>query len=403
MNLFGLPVVNLVLVEIGLAIGGILVLALRTKVSLYVAIGIVAVALIFALMRWRGQWFTQWFGREMRYLMRSHDNQRPAVRQASLEDFSGEDEESIIGPSDPRVNALRAAIPKLVVARGKDHDRKPVGLAWDDGCWTAVLLVEPAPDLITSATDTSTLPLSALQPCLEDRGVVLDSIQAIWHSYPGSAALPADSPALTSYMEVLGPLPAAARRTTWIAVRLDPQRCPAAIRERGGGVVGAHRALIGALSRVRSALEARGVPTRPLDPDELLRAGVTASELNAAVAAGGRVQLNEGKTRVAGGGVRHSSYAVTRWPKGRITATLNNLTSLRALSATVAMTIVPAPDDGTIGLRGVVRVSARNERELAAADKRLNKLADSAGIALTPLRGLQMSGLTATLPLGGTT
>ncbi|MGH3431878.1 MAG: type VII secretion protein EccE, partial [Thermocrispum sp.] len=80
-----------------------------------------------------------------------------------------------------------------------------------------------------------------------------------------------------------------------------------------------------------------------------------------------------------------------------------NLTSLRALSATVAMTIVPAPDDGTIGLRGVVRVSARNERELAAADKRLNKLADGAGIALTPLRGLQVSGLTATLPLGGTT
>jgi len=101
--------------------------------------------------------------------------------------------------------------------------------------------------------------------------------------------------------------------------------------------------------------------------------------------------------------VRHSSYAVTRWPKGRVTATLNNLTSLRALSATVAMTIVPSPDEGTIGLRGVVRISARNERELAAADKRLTKLAEAADITLTPLRGLQVAGLTATLPLGGTT
>lgn len=403
MNLFGLPVMNLVLIEIGVAIGAVLIAAMRTKVSVFIAIGIVVVAMIFALLRWRGQWFTQWLGLEMRYALRSHDTPRPPVQRPALEDFTGDDEESVIGADDPRVNVLRAAIPKLVVAHGKDHDRQPVGLAWDDGCWTAVLLVEPAPDLITSAADTSTLPLSALQPCLEDRGVVLDSIQAIWHSYPGSAALPADSPALTSYMEVLGPLPAAARRTTWIAVRLDPLRCPAAIRERGGGVVGAHRALIGALSRVRSALESRGIPTRPLDPDELLRAGVTAAEMNAAVAAGGGVKLNEGKSRVIAAGVRHSSYAVTRWPKGRITTTLNNLTSLRALSATVAMTIVPAPDDGKIGLRGVVRVSARNERELAAADKTLNRLAERSGVSLTPLRGLQVAGLTATLPLGGTT
>lgn len=403
MNLLGLPVMNLVLIEIGLAIGVILIAALQNKVSVFIAIGILGIALMFALLRWRGQWFTQWLALEMRYALRSHSTPRPPVQRAALEEITGQDEDAVIGPTDPRVNVLRAAIPKLVVAHGKDHDRQPVGLAWDDGGWTAVLLVEPTPDLITSAADTSTLPLSALQRCLEDRGVVLDSIQVIWHSYPGSAALPANSPALTSYMEVLGPLPAAARRTTWIAIRLDPMRCPAAIRERGGGVVGAHRALIGALSRVRSALESRGIPTRPLDPEELLRAGVSAAELNAAVAAGGGVKLHEGKSRVIAAGVRHTSYAVTRWPKGRITTTLNNLTSLRALSATVAMTIVPAADDGKIGLRGVVRVSARNEQELAAADKRLNKLADSAGVSLTPLRGLQVAGLTATLPLGGTT
>ncbi len=403
MNLFGLPVANLVTIELGVAIGAIVIAAMRNKASVFIAIGIVLVALVLAMLRWRGQWFTQWLGLELRYALRKHNMPRPPVRQASLEELSEESEDSVIGPSDPRVNVLRAAIPKLVVARGRDHDRKPVGLAWDDGCWTAVLLVEPTPALISNATDSSSLPLSVLQPCLEDRGVVLDSIQAIWHSYPGSAALPADSPALNSYMEVLGPLPAAARRTTWIAVRLDPLRCPAAIRERGGGVVGAHRALIGALSRVRSALESRGVPTRPLDPDELLRAGVTAAELNAAVAAGGGVKLTEHKMRVTAGGVRHSSYAITRWPKGRVNATLNNLTSLRALSATVAITIVPSPDEGTIGLRGVVRISARNERELAAADKHLTKLAESADIALTPLRGQQVAGLTATLPLGGAT
>lgn len=402
MNLLGFPVMNLVVIEIGLAIGLVLIAALRNKASLFIAIGIVLIAAAFALLRWRGQWFTQWLGLETRYALRSHDTPRKPVARAGIEDLAGE-EEKVIGPDDPRVNVLRAAIPKLVVAHGMDHDRQPVGLAWDDGSWTAVLLIEPTPELIASATDSSTLPLSALGPCLEDRGVILDSIQVIWHTYPGSAALPADSPALTSYLEVLGPLPAAARRTTWIAVRLDPRRCPAAIRERGGGVVGAHRALIGALSRVRSALESRDVPTRPLDPDELLRAGVSAAELNAAVAQGGGVKMQERKSRVVAAGVRHTSYAITRWPRGKITTTLNSLTSVRALSATVAMTIVPSADDGQIGLRGVVRVSARNEQELGAADKRLNSVAERAGVALTPLRGLQVAGLTATLPLGGTT
>src|SRR5690606_39887953 len=122
------------------------------------------------------------------------------------------------------------------VAQGKDHEHQEVGFAHHDGTWTAVLLVEPTPALITQAGGAPNLPLSALAPCLEDRGVVLDSIQITWHSYPRSAALPADSPALASYMEVLGPLPAAARRTTWVSVRLDPKRCPTAVRERGGGV-----------------------------------------------------------------------------------------------------------------------------------------------------------------------
>src|SRR5690606_11075130 len=136
-----------------------------------------------------------------------------------------------------------------------------VGFAHHVGTWTAVLLVEPTPALITQAGGAPNLPLSALAPCLEDRGVVLDSIQLTWHSYPGSAALPADSPALASYMEVLGPLPASARRTMWVSVRLDPKRCPTAVRERGGGVTVVHWALIGALSRVRNALESHGVPT----------------------------------------------------------------------------------------------------------------------------------------------
>jgi type VII secretion protein EccE len=174
------------------------------------------------------------------------------------------------------------------------------------------------------------------------------------------------------------------------------------VRERGGGVVGAHRALIGALSRVRNALESQGVPTRPLDPDEVLRAGISAAELTAVAGNGARVGLREHWTSATAAGIGHASYSITSWPKGKVSTTLNALTSVRALSATVALSISPSDDEGQIGLRGVVRLSARNPRELRAADDRLSTLADRAGVSLTPLRGLQFDGLAATLPMGGT-
>ncbi|WP_199746244.1 MULTISPECIES: type VII secretion protein EccE [unclassified Amycolatopsis] len=390
---------NLVVLELGLAIGLVL-LAINMKLK-YVAIGVLGVAIIIAFLRWGGRWFTQWAGLTLRYMFRSHDRVANPLPPSSIESLAAE-EDAVTGPDDARVNLLRLAVPDLVVAHGVDHERQQVGLAWNDGTWTAVLLVEPAPALITQAGGAPSLPLSALAPCLEDRGVVLDSIQMIWHCYPGSAALPSDSPALSSYMEVLGPLPAAARRTTWVAIRLDPRRCPAAIRERGGGVVGAHRALIGALSRVRNALESQGVPTRPLDPDELLRSSISAAELTAVAGSQGKVGLQERWTGVTAAGIGHASYAITSWPKGKISGSLNALTSVRALSATVAMSISPSADEGKIGLRGIVRLSARNPRELDAADQRLQGISDRLGVALTPLRGLQISGFSATLPIGGT-
>lgn len=390
---------NILVVEVGLAIALLVVAVGRNVIAVAIGAAILIAATAVALLRWRGQWLTQTIGLELRFAFRPRAAARPPIDRDGLVDLAS-DGDGVIGAKDPRVNVLRAAIPQLVVARGSDHDRLPVGLAWDRGIWTAVLLVEPTPALVSRAGDAGSLPLSVLEPCLEDRGVILDSIQVIWHAYPGSAALPANSPALRAYLEVLGPLPAAARRTTWVAVRLDPRRCPAAIQERGGGVVGAHRALIGALSRVRNALDSRGIPTRPLDADELLKAGVTAGELLGAVTGGG-VRLQEQKMHVAAGGIRHSSYAITRWPKGRVSATLNSLTSVRALSTTVAMTISPTIDEGLIGLRGVVRVSARNGGELEAADKRLTSIADNLGIVLTPLRGRQLDGLAATLPMGG--
>lgn len=397
-SLGALPVSNLVVLELGLAVG--LVLLAIDLDLLPASITVVAVALLVALARWRGRWFTQWIALTTRYLLRSHTKVARRVDPAATESAQASGT-TVIGPEDARVSLLRLAVPDLVVAEGKDHERRPVGLAWHEGTWTAALLVEPPQALVQQVVGTPNLPLGALGPCLEDRGVVLDAIGVIWHCYPGSVSLPPDAPALASYMEVLGPLPATARRTTWVVVRLDPRRCPAAVRERGGGVVGAHRALMGALSRVRSAMEARGVQTRPLDVDELLKAGVAAAELQSVAGSPQPVALRERWTGVTAGGVGHASYAVTGWPSKGTPQSLNALTGVRALSATVALSISPSGEPGQVGLRGLVRVSARTPSELEGADERLRVLGQRLGIRLTPLRGLQLAGLAATLPLGG--
>jgi ESX secretion system protein EccE len=410
-----LPVINLVVLEIAVAIG--LVLLAIDLDLVYVAIGIAVVGLLVGAIRWRGRWFTQWIGLTARYAFRSHARLSKPTKPVSIEGIEDSEDSAVTpvtGPDDPRVSLLRLAVPDLVVAHGVDHERRPLGLAWHDSTWTAVLLVDPAPGLVTQLGGSPNLPLGALAPCLEDRGVVLDAIQVIWHCYPGSAALPPNSPALASYMELLGPLPAAARRTTWVAVRLDPRRCPAAVRERGGGVLGAHRALIGALSRVRNALESRGVPTRPLDPDELLKAGISAAELTGALhvptpsAAAPqqtppipRARLTERWTGVTVAGIGHASYAITGWSRGKPATSLNALTGVRALSSTVTVSISPGAEDNQVGMRGLVRVSARTPGELEYADERLTTISDRLGITLTPLRGLQVAGLAATLPLGG--
>jgi type VII secretion protein EccE len=387
-----LPVVNLVVLEVGLALG-LALLAVDTALW-WAALMLLLVTVPLAVGRWHGRWLVQWAQVTVGYLARSHGRSLTGLEPSATGNTP------VTAADDPRVSLLRLLLPDLTIAHGADHQREPLGLVCHQNTWTAVLEVDAAPAMITPVGDAAGLPLSALAPCLEDRGVVLDSIQVIWHCYPGSAALPSSSPALRSYLEVLGPLPVAARRTTWVAVTLDPRRCPTAVAERGGGVTGCHRALIGALSRVRSDLQARGVSTRPLDADQLLRAGISAAELSAVAGSGQPVTLSEGWTAVTAAGVGHASHAITGWATRGAVHSLNALTGVRALSTTLSLSLSPGEDGGEVGLRGVIRVSARNPTELEAADGQLLAVSQRLGVALRPLRGLQIAGLAATLPLG---
>ena len=199
---------------------------------------------------------------------------------------------------------------------------------------------------------------------------------------------------------MLGPLPAVAQRSTWVTVRLDARRCPSAVRERGGGVAGAHRALLGAVSRVQGTLDLAGLNTRVLSGDGLLRAAVSSAELAATVGRADQVELTEHWSGVRSGGIEHASYGIMGWPHdaGRLDA----LASIRALSTTVSLALTPGAEDGKVGLRGVVRVSARTPAELVAADARIGALGTTSEIRLARLNGQQAAALAMTLPVGGT-
>jgi type VII secretion protein EccE len=370
-----------VVLEIGLAVGLVL---LAVDARWGAALLAVLITVPVALGRWRGRWLVRWLQLTSSYLTRSHAKRLPSKDS---------------GSGDARLALLEVLIPDLTVVPGTDRQREPVGFAWHQGAWTAVLEVDARSSMIAPVGGAAGLPLGALSSCLADRGVVLDSIQVIWHCYPGNAALPPSSPALRSYLEVLGPLPAAARRTIWIALRLDPRRCPDAVATRGGGVTGCHRALIGALSRVRATLESRGVSARPLDAVALVHAGICAAELSGFAGSGQPVPLSEGWTAVTAAGVGHTSYAITSWGPEGAAPSLTALTGVRALSTTVALVISPA-GDGEVGLRGLVRVSARNAAELKTSDGALRAASQCLGVTLRPLGGLQAPGLAATLPLG---
>ncbi|WP_327362280.1 type VII secretion protein EccE, partial [Mycobacteroides abscessus] len=64
------------------------------------------------------------------------------------------------------------------------------------------------------------------------------------------------------YDGVLGPLPAIAQRTVWVAIRFDPSRCADAVRRRGGGREGILRAATTATRRVANRLTEAGLSSR---------------------------------------------------------------------------------------------------------------------------------------------
>ncbi|MBL1075130.1 type VII secretion protein EccE [Nocardia sp. 2] len=163
-------------------------------------------------------------------------------------------------------------------------DGRSLGLYRDGTRVVAVIEVLPPRGGLTrlgrSAVQAShLLPLPELAKRLSQHDILLAGIDIVSHGYRSRSGTPAGA----IYESLLGPLPATAHRTVWLAIAFDPLLCPEAARRRGGGLEGACRSVTVATQRVVRTLEAAACSARILTAPEIKQAAL---QVTAGVAPG---------------------------------------------------------------------------------------------------------------------
>ncbi len=295
---------------------------------------------------------------------------------------------------------LATLIPGLSLVTTDTHDDVPVGLVGLRGSWTVVLAVRPDQQIVARVGEADTLPIDSLLPLLDVAGIALDSIQVVVHNSPGSSALPENSAGRISHLELLGGLPTAARRRVLIALRLDPGSCPQAIAARGGGVLGAHRALAATAARAIAALAEAGFQMQTMNATETVNAIAAVAGLHQPDLTD-EARWTERWSQVSIGPLIHRSFLVSGWGTSPSTGNpLDQLGNIRALAVSTSVTLTGTPQHTLV--TGTVRITTSNEpADLNTAEQHLRRTAERIGIELTNAHGCQHDALLAGLPLGG--
>ncbi|MBF6144902.1 type VII secretion protein EccE [Nocardia nova] len=152
-------------------------------------------------------------------------------------------------------------------------DGRSLGLYWEGSRVVAVVEVLPPKGGLTRIDRNTVhashlLPLPELAQCLSQHDILLSGIDIISHGHRSRSGTPAGP----IYESLLGPLPATAHRTVWLAISFDALACPEAAARRGGGTEGAGRAVTIATQRIVRALEDADCASRVLTAPEIRKA-----------------------------------------------------------------------------------------------------------------------------------
>lgn len=251
-----------------------------------------------------------------------------------------------------------------------------IGFRWDGRTLLSLLKIEENPQAMTilepgMTVSGDTVPVGALADCLRQFDISLDSIDVISQG----ARSHGHSQVAAVYDAVLGPLPAIAQRSVWIAVRFDPSRCAEAVRRRGGGREGILRTAATATKRVANRLTEAGLRSRVLTASEIIQSTNQLSDgVNLATVEETWRTCREGRFLLR-------SFAIK--PGMLTTAGLGLVWTIPSYSTTVCLSLRRGR---RLQIRGLARFDTHGGARIQLR-------------GLTQLRGFQFSALAASLPV----
>ena len=263
----GRPTGGLVQVVVVLELAAVLVVyGLYGGMIALAAVAPVALGLtVLALVRRRRRWLVEWL---WIYLAYSRRQRLARDRQAEF--------------ADPGLTPLLEARPGLSTSTITDRNRTSVGMIGDASSLSAVILVEAEDGPLRHARALRPLPLGLVAAALTTEDVHLASAQIVQHTQPAPAPhLPSHAVAARSYAMVNGDVPGI--RLTWIALRFQPHLCRGAVTARGGGELGAQRALLKVVNRTLRNLADAGFRATALNETDLVGALGTSCSVNPVV------------------------------------------------------------------------------------------------------------------------
>lgn len=319
--------------------------------------------------------------------------------------------------SDVRPDALQPLaewLPRLTVTDTQTGRGEEIGVIFDGDAWTAVLAVIDDDEIIAEDAASARLSLTGLDELTAADDILFDGLQVVTHvvGAPAELVLGPRSPLAAAYAELGAPTPPAVR-STWIAVRLDPRRCLAAVTRRGPsnhdvGPEGPLAALRFGLHRVQSQLKLRGLSTRFVDAaevrDVLARVGSGAdgtrgpkvSDAGAGSDAG--VVSDEDWETWACDGFTHVGRSIRDWGEDPDTA-YGDLVRAAADAPVLWGVVAYTVGHGRAATGAVRLVAADADATIDAVDAVCDGAAD-AGLWFDPPGGLAVPVVLGTVPLG---
>jgi type VII secretion protein EccE len=266
-----------------------------------------------------------------------------------------------------------------------------IGIGQDGAGWFAVVSVQPGD---VSLTGDEALPLDWLAALADDATLPVTTLQVVTHHTSHPAIAEPETASAQSYRELCRALSIPVRSNIWIGVRLAPRDGAEMAAQRGGGLLGVHRALATVLTRIGASLSDRGFRHIVLDADGLRQALALGCGPDAGAA-------REDWSRWRAPSATHVCFAVRRWPPRPapdMFATLCQVPGASEVSLAVVLRRRRAPG-GAAAAHTLIRVAAP-QPSAEACSRQLRRAAARMGVRLRRLNGEHAAGVYATAPTG---